>query len=147
VNDGLEEFLFQVYHEEATAAGRTVEPGEGMGVLRDVIVADTDEDAWALWRESAAFVGAAWFAPFGFGAAIPRPGEDPREITPEVMHERGLMWVGSPETVRAQVERTLERLPLKYVMAWQYNGLLPAATISKSLELYWNKVLAPLGLV
>jgi alkanesulfonate monooxygenase SsuD/methylene tetrahydromethanopterin reductase-like flavin-dependent oxidoreductase (luciferase family) len=146
VNDGLESFLFDVYHEEATAAGRSAEPGEGMGVLRDVIVADTDEEAWELWRESAAFVGAAWFAPFGFGAAIPRPGEDPRSVTPEVMHERGLMWVGSPETVRRQVEQTLERLPLKYVMAWQYNGLLPQATIAKSLDLYMNRVLAPLGL-
>jgi alkanesulfonate monooxygenase SsuD/methylene tetrahydromethanopterin reductase-like flavin-dependent oxidoreductase (luciferase family) len=146
VNDQLESFLFQVYHEEATAAGRGVDPGEGIGVLRDVLVADTDEQAWELWRESAAFVGAAWFSPFGFGVAIPRPGEDPRSVTPEVMHERGMMWVGSPETVRRQLEQTLERLPLKYVMAWQYNGLLPATTIAKSLELYRNRVLAPLGL-
>lgn len=146
VNDQLEGFLFEVYHEEARAAGRDVEPGEGMGVLRDVLVADTDEEAWALWRESSAFVGASWFAPFGFGVATPRPGEDPRSITPEVMHERGMMWVGSPETVRRQVEQTLERLPLKYVMAWQYNGLLPATTITKSLNLYHEKVLVPLGL-
>jgi alkanesulfonate monooxygenase SsuD/methylene tetrahydromethanopterin reductase-like flavin-dependent oxidoreductase (luciferase family) len=146
VNAALESFLFDVYHEEARAAGRGVQPGEGMGVLRDVIVADTDEEAWALWRESAAFVGAAWFAPFGFGAAIPNAGEDPRAVTPEVMHERGLMWVGSPDTVRRQVEQTLERLPLRYVMAWQYNGLLPAPTIAKSLDLYMNRVLAPLGL-
>ena len=57
------------------------------------------------------------------------------------------MWVGSPETVRRQLEQTLERLPLTYVMAWQYNGLMPAAAISRSLDLYMNKVLAPLGLV
>jgi hypothetical protein len=57
-----------------------------------------------------------------------------------------MMWVGSPETVRKQVEQTLERIPLKYVMAWQYNGLLPQATIAKSLNLFQSKVLAPLGL-
>lgn len=147
VNAGLEEFLFKVYHEEANAAGRALEPGDGIGVLRDVLIADTDEEAWALWRNSSAFVGAAWFAPFGFGAATPNPGEDPRSVTPEVMHERGMIWVGSPETVRKQVEKTLERLPLKYVMAWQYNGLLDAPTISKSMHLYMEKVLAPLGLV
>jgi len=146
VNDALESFLFDVYHEEANAAGRGLAPGEGIGVLRDVVVADTDEEAWELWRNSGAFVGAAWFAPFGFGGAIPRVGEDPRSVTPEVMHERGLMWVGSPETVRRQVEQTMERLPLKYVMAWQYNGLMPCATIAKSMDLYVNKVLAPLGL-
>ena len=141
INDQLEEFLFGVYHEEANAAGRNLAPGEGIGVLRDVIVADTDEEAWRLWRESGAFVGAAWFAPFGFGGAVPRPGEDPRAITPEVMHERGLMWVGSPSTVRRQVEQTLERLPLKYVMAWQYNGLMPRAAIAKSMELFMEKVM------
>jgi alkanesulfonate monooxygenase SsuD/methylene tetrahydromethanopterin reductase-like flavin-dependent oxidoreductase (luciferase family) len=107
-----------------------------MGVLRDVIIADTDAQAWELWREAAAFVGAAWFSPFGFGTAVPRPGEDPRSVTPEVMHERGLMWVGSPDTVRRQIRETLDRIPLKYVMAWQYNGLIPAATIARSLELY-----------
>jgi alkanesulfonate monooxygenase SsuD/methylene tetrahydromethanopterin reductase-like flavin-dependent oxidoreductase (luciferase family) len=144
VNEGLEEFLFRVYHEEALAAGRDVVPGEGIGVLRDVIVADTDEEAWAMWRESAAFVGAAWFAPFGFGGAIPRPGEDPQTVTPEVMHERGLMWVGSPATVRRQVEQTLERLPLKYVMAWQYNGLMSREAIAKSLRLFQDEVLARL---
>ena len=143
INDQLEEFLFGVYHEEANAAGRNLAPGEGIGVLRDVIVADTDEEAWRLWRESGAFVGAAWFAPFGFGGAVPRPGEDPRAITPEVMHERGLMWVGSPSTVRWQVEQTLERLPLKYVMAWQYNGLMPRAAIAKSMELFMEKVMGP----
>lgn len=136
INSQLEEFLFKVYHEEATSAGRNVAPGEGIGLLRDVIVADTDAEAWELWRQSGSFVGAAWFAPFGFGAAIPFPGEDPAAVTPEVMHERGLIWVGSPDTVRRQIRQTLERLPLKYVMAWQYNGLIPRDTINHSLELY-----------
>jgi alkanesulfonate monooxygenase SsuD/methylene tetrahydromethanopterin reductase-like flavin-dependent oxidoreductase (luciferase family) len=140
VNAPLEEFLFQVYYDEARSAGRDVQPGEGMGVLRDVIVADTDEEAWALWRDSGAFVGAAWFAPFGFGSAIPLPGEAPGSVSPEVMHQRGLIWVGSPDTVRRQMRQTLERLPLKYVMAWQYNGLMPRAAIQKSLELYADVV-------
>lgn len=44
VNDQLEEFLFGVYHEEANSAGRELAPGEGIGILRDVVVADTDEE-------------------------------------------------------------------------------------------------------
>jgi alkanesulfonate monooxygenase SsuD/methylene tetrahydromethanopterin reductase-like flavin-dependent oxidoreductase (luciferase family) len=135
VNDQLEGFLFRVYHEEARAHGRDVAPGEGMGLLRDVVVADTDAQAWELWRDSGAFVGAAWFAPFGFGAAIPRPGEV-GPLAPEEMHRRGLMWIGSPDTVRRQIRETMDRLPLKYVMAWQYNGLMPRDAIERSLELY-----------
>ena len=60
------------------------------------------------------------------------------------MHERGLMWVGSPATVRRQVEQTLERIPLNYVMAWQYNGLMPRAAIAKSLRLYIEEVVGRL---
>jgi hypothetical protein len=47
-----------------------------------------------------------------------------------------MMWVGSPDTVRRQIRQTLDRLPLKYVMAWQYNGLMPRAALKRSLELY-----------
>jgi hypothetical protein len=40
------------------------------------------------------------------------------------------------------VEQTRERLPLKYVMAWQYNGLMPREAIAKSLRLFADEVLA-----
>jgi alkanesulfonate monooxygenase SsuD/methylene tetrahydromethanopterin reductase-like flavin-dependent oxidoreductase (luciferase family) len=143
VNAPLEEFLYDVYHDEAMKSGRGLARGEGIGILRDVIVADTDEEAWAMWRNSGAFVGASWFAPFGFGRATPLPGED--SVPPEVMHERGLMWVGSPETVRRQVEQTLERLPVSYVMAWTYNGLMPLEKVQRSLDLFQNDVLAKIG--
>jgi hypothetical protein len=42
------------------------------------------------------------------------------------------------------VEQTLERLPLKYVMAWQYNGVMPRAAIAKSLQLFADQVVAKL---
>ena len=145
VNAPLEEFLFEVYQDEAKKSGRNIAPGEGIGLLRDVIVADTDEEAWALWRNSGAWVGASWFAPFDFGRAIPLPGEERDAITPEVMHERGLIWIGSPETVRRQVEQTLERLPVSYVMAWTFNGLMPLEKIQRSLDLFQNDVLAKIG--
>ncbi len=146
VNAPLEEFLFDVYHDEAKKSGRDIARGEGIGLLRDVVVADTDEEAWALWRNSGAFVGASWFAPFDFGRAIPLPGETREQVTPEVMAERGMLWVGSPETVRRQVEYTLERLPVTYVMAWMYNGLMPLNTIQHSLDLFQNEVMAKIGI-
>src|SRR5439155_19746798 len=56
----LERELFRVYAE---GSGRRA--GDGVAVLRDVVIADTDEEALALWNDSGAFCGAAWFAPFG----------------------------------------------------------------------------------
>ena len=64
--------------------------GEGMGVLRDVIIADTDEEAMALWRNSGQFAGRAWFEPFGFrrGMLDPqdrRSSRPPRRSSPRAM--------------------------------------------------------------
>src|SRR5438067_362923 len=52
----LEEQLIEVF---ADASG--LPAGEGIGVLRDVIVADSDEVAQALWVEGPLFCGPMWF--------------------------------------------------------------------------------------
>ena len=68
----LERRLFEVYAE---TSGRPL--GDGVGVLRDLVIAPTDEEAYKLWRSSGAFCGAAWFEPFGFarGMVDPETGE------------------------------------------------------------------------
>ena len=111
--------------------------GDGIGVLRDVIVAPTDDEAMALWRDSGAFCGAAWFEPFGFsrGLSDPRTGERPD------LFAEGLALVGSPDTVTRQLERLLARLPVHWLFAWTYNGLVPHASLMRSIELFWTKVL------
>ena len=96
----------------ATGAGLSalhalVDAVPGLGVLRDVIIADTDEEAYALWRNSGAFVGAAWFEPFHFGDALVDPATGERPTVPEMM-EQGLMLVGSPDTVTAKLNDLYE---------------------------------------
>src|SRR5262245_25995571 len=61
LHPALEARLVALY---ADVSGRPA--GDGVGVLRDVVVAETDDEAMALWRDSGAFCGAAWFEPFGF---------------------------------------------------------------------------------
>jgi alkanesulfonate monooxygenase SsuD/methylene tetrahydromethanopterin reductase-like flavin-dependent oxidoreductase (luciferase family) len=128
----LEDSLVRLYAE---VSGRP--PGDGIGVLRDVIVAPSDDEAMALWRDSGAFCGAAWFEPFGFsrGLADPQTGEPPD------LFAEGLALVGSPDTVARQLERLLARLPLRWLFAWTYNGLVPHAALMRSIELFWTRVL------
>lgn len=135
VNATLERQLFDVYAEESG-----LEAGEQMGILRDVVVADTDEEAFGLWASSGAFVGGAWFSPFGFSDAIPEPEESRDDITPELLIDRSLVLVGGVDTVSRQLERLLERLPLKYLLAWQYVSLIPNDALKRSLELFATKV-------
>jgi alkanesulfonate monooxygenase SsuD/methylene tetrahydromethanopterin reductase-like flavin-dependent oxidoreductase (luciferase family) len=133
MNLELQHRLYEIYREEAAAAGRELEPGEGLGVLRDVVVADTDEEAMALWRHGGAFCGAAWFAPFHFGEVLRDPA-DGHQYSPEEMMERGLLLVGSADTVAGQMERMLEDSPVQWIFAWQYNGLIPHDAMLRSLE-------------
>src|SRR5438105_3323725 len=145
----LQNRLYEVYREEAAIAGRDLAAGEGLGLLRDVIVADTDAEAMELWTHGAAFCGAAWFAPFGFGSVLAEPGRTER-VTPEEMLENGMLLVGSVDTVSRQMERILADTPMRWLFAWTYDGLVPNAKILKSLELFSTKVLprfadAPVG--
>jgi alkanesulfonate monooxygenase SsuD/methylene tetrahydromethanopterin reductase-like flavin-dependent oxidoreductase (luciferase family) len=130
----LERQMVEVYAEES---GRPL--GEGIGVLRDVLIADTDEEALALWLDGPVFCGAAWFAPFGFAKALedPSTGEVPEA---DDLLEQGLAFVGTSDTVTAQVERLRARLPVQWVFAWQYNGLVPHAKLMASIERYATEV-------
>lgn len=132
--------LYEAYYDEAASAGRALELGEGLGALRDVIVADTDEEAMELWRRGPAFSHQMWFAPFNFGRGLIPPGGD-KPMSPEEMMERGLLLVGSVDTVTRQIEQMKKVSPVRWIFAWTYNGLNPHDKILKSLELFKTKVL------
>jgi alkanesulfonate monooxygenase SsuD/methylene tetrahydromethanopterin reductase-like flavin-dependent oxidoreductase (luciferase family) len=140
----LQNRLYDVYHEEAAANGRALEPGEGLGVLRDVIVADTDAEALEMWAQGPAFCGAAWFAPFHFGDVLVDPADNAR-LTPQEMVERGMLLVGSVDTVTRSLERLRNDTPVRWLFAWTYNGLVAHAAIMKSLDLFATKVLPRVG--
>lgn len=111
-------------------------PGDGIAVLRDVVVAPTDDEAMALWADGAMFGFASWFAPFGFDRGLPHP--DTGEM-PDMM-ESSLALVGSPDTVARQLERLFERLPSRWVFCWEWNGLIPHAALMRSIELFATEV-------
>jgi alkanesulfonate monooxygenase SsuD/methylene tetrahydromethanopterin reductase-like flavin-dependent oxidoreductase (luciferase family) len=128
-----ERHLFELYAE---VSGRPL--GDGIGVLRDVVIADSDDEAMALWHDSGAFAGAAWFAPFGFakGLVDPDTGETPADPLAE-----GLALIGTVDTVTRQLEVLLRRLPAQWIFAWTYNGLIPHAKLMHSIERFATEVL------
>lgn len=136
----LQRHLYRVYQEEAAAAGRHLAYGEGLGLLRDVVVADSDAEAQELWHNSGVFCGAAWFRPFGFDRVLYSAGEE-ATFTARDMLERALALVGSPDTVRHQMEHMLSQAPVEYLFAWTYNALIPHAKVMRSLDLFATKVL------
>ena len=136
--------LYEVYQEEAEAAGRTLKPGEGLGVLRDVLITDTDEEAMEIWARTAAFCGAAWFAPFGFADALRPPGRE-KGFSPQEMMDQGLLFAGTVDTVKRQVQNMLDITPVNWIFMWQYNGLLSQGQILRTIEDFSEKVLPEFG--
>src|SRR5262249_46053166 len=128
----LEEQLIEIF---ADASG--LPPGEGIGVLRDVVVANTDEEAETLWADGPLFCGSMWFAPFGFSKGLEHPttGEMPE------LRANGLALVGTVDTVTAQLERLRDRLPVSWLFAWTYNGLVPHGRLMHSIESFATQVL------
>ena len=132
-----ERALFELFAEES---GRPL--GEGIGVLRDVVIADTDQEAQRLWKASGAFCGAAWFEPFGFSRGMADP--DTGEPFDDLM-DAGMALVGTVDTVTRQLETLRSRLPVTWLYFWAYNGLLPHARLMSTIERFRTKVLPRVG--
>ena len=130
-----EEQLFDVYAE---VSGRP--RGQGMGLLRDVIIADSDEEAIRLWKDSGIFSGRAWFEPFGFrkGVMDPVTGEAP---SAEESVALGYALVGTVDTVTRNLARIKARLPVDWLFCYTYNSLVPHPVLMKSIERFWTEVM------
>ncbi len=132
--------LFKLYAE---ISGKPF--GTGMGVLRDIIVAETDAEAYELWQNSARFAAEVWFKPFGFrrGLMDPDTGGYPDE---KDMLDEGYSWVGSIDTVCRQVEKTVSRIPIDWAFGFMFNGMIPHENMMRTIELFQTKVLPRVGL-
>jgi alkanesulfonate monooxygenase SsuD/methylene tetrahydromethanopterin reductase-like flavin-dependent oxidoreductase (luciferase family) len=135
MHESLEKNLFEVY---AAVSGRKL--GDGMGLLRDIIIADSDEEARQLWVDSATFAGNAWFVPFGFrrGMLDPETGEAP---STEEAIAKGYALVGTVATVAKSLETLKKKLPVNWIFAWTHNTLVPHAKLMRSIELFHTHVL------
>ena len=132
---------FRAGQEAAAKAGRDLKFGQGMALTREIIVADTDEEAERLARDAGSFIWNKFFVPFGFNAAIAGPGEGPWDppATFEGLAEAGLVIYGSPSTINRKIEALLKELPVDYLWMFMYNHM-PHAALMRSIELLTNEV-------
>jgi alkanesulfonate monooxygenase SsuD/methylene tetrahydromethanopterin reductase-like flavin-dependent oxidoreductase (luciferase family) len=114
--------------------------GQGTGLLRDLIIADTDEEAMALWANSGQFAGRAWFEPFGFrrGMQNPKSGE---YLTPAEAVREGYVLAGTVETVTRGLEANMKRQPVDWIFCYTYNALIPHSVLMKSIERFSTEVM------
>ncbi len=130
-------------HLYAKESGRKL--GSGVAFLRDILIADTDEEADHLWRNSSRFMAENWFEPFGFrrGMVDPDTGEYP---SAQEMIDLGYALVGSVDTVCRRLESMLKRLPVEWIFCWAFNALVPHPKLMRSIERWQTEVLPKMGI-
>ncbi len=61
-------------------------------------------------------------------------------LNAEQMIDLGLVLVGTVDTVRRQLDTMRARLPIDWIFAWMYNGVLPNETLAHTIERFAREV-------
>ncbi len=134
------------YQQAASAAGRDLEWGRGLGHFREIVVADTDAEAYAIMERGLGYVWTRWHDWFGFNEALRRPGEQGTiPNTAESVRERGYSLCGSVDSVARQLEAMITSLNTDLIVPWIAAGPAPIDGLLKSNELLVEKVLPKIG--
>jgi alkanesulfonate monooxygenase SsuD/methylene tetrahydromethanopterin reductase-like flavin-dependent oxidoreductase (luciferase family) len=107
-----------------------------LGILRHVFVAESDREALGIARE-------AWKAYFGSYNYLWQKHANPRHERQrdlDALVEARLVFVGSPETVRARVQDELDRSGCNYFAACFCWGSLTTEQMLRSVELFTREV-------
>ncbi|OXM64296.1 MULTISPECIES: LLM class flavin-dependent oxidoreductase [Amycolatopsis] len=134
---------FALYRDTASeASGREYALGEGIGLVRDVFVADTMEQARARFEE-AVMTSYQWILHFRGLGNLMEAGE---ELTPDhrlsydFLADRNLL-VGTPDYVAEKISELRSELNLEHLLLWTTHPGLEHRHAMRSLELFTEKVM------
>ena len=135
---------FALYRDLAeSGTGRPYALGEGLGLLRDVYVAPTMEQAR---RDSEASIVASygWILGRGGRQRVLFPGEELRDdmkLDFDFLFPRKLLLVGNPAYVIDNIHELKEKLNLEHLLIWCTHAALPHKQILKSIEMFAEHVM------
>ncbi|WP_236792182.1 LLM class flavin-dependent oxidoreductase [Amycolatopsis sp. GM8] len=146
--------VFEGYKKAAAEAGRDAEAGD-MGVCRNVVIADSEQEARDLAEPAfdalfAAFKEAAVFhdldnVPTGYehyqSFFRPFAGES---VSFDALIEIGAICVGTPETVRDQIVSQVETIGCGHFLNWGSFGNLTKEQTMRSYQLFGEHVVPAL---
>jgi alkanesulfonate monooxygenase SsuD/methylene tetrahydromethanopterin reductase-like flavin-dependent oxidoreductase (luciferase family) len=121
--------------------------GTAIGLLRHIVVAETDAQARAIARPNIAYHSASLNY---LRKTQPSTLADPRAnihrgATFEEWERDGMAIAGSPATVKAELERQATELGVNYLLAYLFFGTMTLAQALRSLELFRTEVMPRLA--
>jgi alkanesulfonate monooxygenase SsuD/methylene tetrahydromethanopterin reductase-like flavin-dependent oxidoreductase (luciferase family) len=143
----------EAYREEARKAGRTLDLGEGIGVLHSIYLAGNREQSHKLAAQGFCGVGFRnFFYHFGFLEAWREAEDEARwpagkvplplsECTIERMERAKFVYTGTVDDVRREMDALAENVHPEWFV-WQGDqGLLPLDEIKRQIETFGKELL------
>ena len=142
-----------VYREALAKRGGPAQPkgdfkgGAAIGVLRQIVVADTDEQAIAIAAPAVAHHHANLThlaRKHAHEGSVALRLNIPLAATIEDALREGTVIAGTPDTVRAQIERQVEELGINYLLTYPFFGAMRFDQAMRSLNLFASDVMPKL---
>lgn len=121
--------------------------GTAVGLLRHIVVADTDEDARRIAKPALEYHAGSlnWLRKRAGSTEFTARSDIHRNESFESWEERGMAIAGSPDTVRQALTEQAERLGLNYLLAYLFFGTMSFADASRSQRLFADEVMPALA--
>lgn len=117
--------------------------GTAIGVLRHIVVADTDAAAMRIARPAfEAHLGSLNYLRNTHGSSeFAKRLDLHRGATWDDCVRDGMVIAGTPETVRAEIERQTEELGINYLVTYLFFGTMSFSDAQRSLNLFTSEVM------
>jgi len=120
--------------------------GAAIGILRHIVVADTDAEAQRIAKPAFEYhlKSLEWLrdrARAAGGSDLVTRLNIRRGTTFEECINNGMIFAGSPATVRAAIEREMAELGTNYLLAYLFFGTLSFADAKRSLDLFSKEIM------
>lgn len=143
--------LGRYYQSEAAQAGRDLAYGEGMGLIRIFHMAKTRSEAHEASERYDTLIWNDWYRHFGFLEMFRQEGEEgpvpsPGETIAQRLHKVGMAFTGTVDDVKREIEKTLNALPVEYLvwhLAWRP---MPTDEAIEQLEIFATQVMPEFGM-
>jgi alkanesulfonate monooxygenase SsuD/methylene tetrahydromethanopterin reductase-like flavin-dependent oxidoreductase (luciferase family) len=122
--------------------------GAAIGVMRHILVADTDAEARRLMKPAFErhLASLNWIrARHGVTDFDARNANVHRGVDFEACEANGMAIAGSPETVQRKLEAQAAELGVNYVVAYLYFGTLAHSDAMRSMQLFSSEVMPKLA--
>jgi alkanesulfonate monooxygenase SsuD/methylene tetrahydromethanopterin reductase-like flavin-dependent oxidoreductase (luciferase family) len=137
------------YREALAKRGGAASPkpefkgGAAVGILRHIVVAETDEEARRIAKENIAYHvnSLNWLRKMHAKTEAQVRGLVPRGVTFEEWERDGMAIAGSPETVRRVIEQQTAELGVNYLLTYLFFGTMTLEQATRSLKLLSTEVM------